>query len=192
MWQALLGDLYENTPASVIAARFHKGLARAIVTMASKAVLDGETRAHAPRRSVGRCYAEPLACQELTHRLEARISTYFYRPKCLRTTAVFRSARRPWPRRVLGARIRVRNLCVLASPDRSSAIADVERKLAMVDVGGVKRRSEHRVHRRRPRNRCLCRRLGTGACRLRHEPDRRGAAAETLRDLDRTREPNRK
>jgi hydrogenase maturation protein HypF len=44
MWQALLGDLYENTPPAVIAARFHKGLARAIVTLASKAVLDGETR----------------------------------------------------------------------------------------------------------------------------------------------------
>jgi len=44
MWQALLGDLYENTPPDVMAARFHKGLARAIVTLAGKAVLDGETR----------------------------------------------------------------------------------------------------------------------------------------------------
>jgi hydrogenase maturation protein HypF len=33
MWQALLGDLVLNTPAGVIAARFHKGLARAIVSM---------------------------------------------------------------------------------------------------------------------------------------------------------------
>jgi hydrogenase maturation protein HypF len=33
MWQALLGDLVLKTPARVIAARFHKGLARAIVAM---------------------------------------------------------------------------------------------------------------------------------------------------------------
>jgi len=44
MWQALLGDLYENTPAPVIAARFHKGLAKAIVKLAGQAVLDEETR----------------------------------------------------------------------------------------------------------------------------------------------------
>ncbi len=44
MWQALLGDLYENTPAPIIAARFHKGLAKAIVTLATKAVLDDEVR----------------------------------------------------------------------------------------------------------------------------------------------------
>jgi hydrogenase maturation protein HypF len=33
MWQALLGDLVLKTPVGVIAARFHKGLARAIVAM---------------------------------------------------------------------------------------------------------------------------------------------------------------
>ncbi len=44
MWQALLGDLYENTPAPVIAARFHKGLAKAIVKLAGQAVLDEDTR----------------------------------------------------------------------------------------------------------------------------------------------------
>jgi hydrogenase maturation protein HypF len=44
MWQALLGDLYENTPAPVMAARFHKGLAKVIVYLASKAVVEDETR----------------------------------------------------------------------------------------------------------------------------------------------------
>jgi hydrogenase maturation protein HypF len=44
MWQALLGDLYENTPAPVIAARFHKGLAKTIVKLAGEAVLDEEKR----------------------------------------------------------------------------------------------------------------------------------------------------
>ena len=33
MWQALLGDLVENTPLPVVSARFHKGLADAIVRM---------------------------------------------------------------------------------------------------------------------------------------------------------------
>ncbi|MBL1405675.1 MAG: carbamoyltransferase HypF [Rhizobiales bacterium] len=36
MWQALLGDLILKTPVPVMAARFHKGLAEAIVLMAEK------------------------------------------------------------------------------------------------------------------------------------------------------------
>ncbi len=36
MWNALLGDLARNTPAPVIAARFHKGLALAIAAMAAR------------------------------------------------------------------------------------------------------------------------------------------------------------
>jgi hydrogenase maturation protein HypF len=36
MWRAVLGDLVLNTPAPVMAARFHKGLARALVAMAIK------------------------------------------------------------------------------------------------------------------------------------------------------------
>ena len=31
MWRALLGDLILSTPAPLIAARFHKGLAKVIV-----------------------------------------------------------------------------------------------------------------------------------------------------------------
>ena len=41
-WRALLGDLHLATPVGVIAARFHRGLARAVVTMADK--LSGEER----------------------------------------------------------------------------------------------------------------------------------------------------
>lgn len=36
MWQALLGDLILQTPPAVMSARFHKGLAKAIVTMIDK------------------------------------------------------------------------------------------------------------------------------------------------------------
>jgi hydrogenase maturation protein HypF len=42
-WEALLGDLFEGTPAGVIAARFQRGLARAIARMADKLVA---SRAH--------------------------------------------------------------------------------------------------------------------------------------------------
>ena len=44
MWRALFGDLCDNTPPAVIAARFHKGLARAIVEMVLETTRDGETR----------------------------------------------------------------------------------------------------------------------------------------------------
>ncbi len=39
MWQALLGDLILKTPIPIMAARFHKGLAKAIVMMAEKCVV---------------------------------------------------------------------------------------------------------------------------------------------------------
>ncbi|MFO1058033.1 MAG: carbamoyltransferase HypF [Dongiaceae bacterium] len=41
MWQALLGDLVLETPVGVIAARFHRGLARAVAAMAAR-LLGGE------------------------------------------------------------------------------------------------------------------------------------------------------
>lgn len=41
-WRALLGDLFLETPVGVVAARFHRGLAAAIVAMAAK--LSGDDR----------------------------------------------------------------------------------------------------------------------------------------------------
>jgi len=81
MWQALLGDLYENTPANVIAARFHKGLARAIVTLAGKAVLDGETRL--TRRVVlsGGVLQNRWLAEELVRRFEAENFEVFLQAK---------------------------------------------------------------------------------------------------------------
>ena len=49
MWQALLGDLILSTPTPIIAARFHKGLAKVIVQMISK-LADYETGDDAVRR----------------------------------------------------------------------------------------------------------------------------------------------
>ncbi len=81
MWQALLGDLYENTPASIIAARFHKGLAKAIVALACKAALDGETRL--TRRVVlsGGVMQNRWLAEELVRRLEAENFDVFLQAK---------------------------------------------------------------------------------------------------------------
>ena len=42
VWRAMLGDLRLNTPVGVIAARFHRGLARAVVAMARRITKDSE------------------------------------------------------------------------------------------------------------------------------------------------------
>lgn len=71
MWQALLGDLYEATAPEIIAARFHKGLARAIVAMATKVTHDGD---HPITRRValsGGVFQNCSLAEELTLRLEA-------------------------------------------------------------------------------------------------------------------------
>jgi hydrogenase maturation protein HypF len=36
MWRAVLGDLLRETPVPLMAARFHKGLAKIVIAMASK------------------------------------------------------------------------------------------------------------------------------------------------------------
>lgn len=42
VWRAMLGDLILNTPVGVISARFHRGLARAIMAMASRIMNDSD------------------------------------------------------------------------------------------------------------------------------------------------------
>jgi len=44
MWQAVLGDLILNTPAPIMSARFHKGLAKIIVKMVNKLTTEQEER----------------------------------------------------------------------------------------------------------------------------------------------------
>ena len=73
MWNALLGDLMRKTPAPVIAARFHKGLAKAVVAMARKlARHDGGT---GPRFDTvalsGGCFQNRVLFEEVHRRLEA-------------------------------------------------------------------------------------------------------------------------
>ncbi|MEP6966618.1 MAG: carbamoyltransferase HypF [Pseudomonadota bacterium] len=79
MWQALLGDLILKTPAPVMAARFHKGLAKAIVAMAVKlAARDDEA---GPRFAgvalSGGCFQNKILLEEVMARLEREKFTVF-------------------------------------------------------------------------------------------------------------------
>ena len=67
------------------------------------------------------------------------------------------------------ARLEDETMC-LGIPGRIVAISDAQRKLAMVDVSGVKREINIACIIDDRRDRCLCRRLGLGPCRLRDEP----------------------
>jgi hydrogenase maturation protein HypF len=71
MWRAVLGDLILKTPAPVMAARFHKGLAKAVVAMAAK--LAGREDDRVPRFDTialsGGCFQNRVLFQEVTRRL---------------------------------------------------------------------------------------------------------------------------
>nr|WP_245329530.1 carbamoyltransferase HypF [Bradyrhizobium canariense] len=73
MWAAVLGDLILNTPAPVMAARFHKGLAISIVAMTRK-LAGGEDDTTQPRFSTvalsGGCFQNRVLFEEVSRRLE--------------------------------------------------------------------------------------------------------------------------
>ncbi|HXQ41009.1 MAG TPA: carbamoyltransferase HypF [Candidatus Udaeobacter sp.] len=72
MWNAILGDLILRTPLPVMAARFHKGLARVIATMAKK--LAGCDSPDGPRFDTvalsGGCFQNRILFEEVVRRLE--------------------------------------------------------------------------------------------------------------------------
>ena len=67
MWQAVLGDLILDTPAPVIAARFHKGFARALAGLAAR--LAGEHGFDTVALSGG-CFQNMVLLEDVTRRLE--------------------------------------------------------------------------------------------------------------------------
>ncbi len=75
MWNAILDDLIVKTPTPVIAARFHKGLAKAIAAMAVKlARRDNETGAPPRFDTValsGGCFQNKILFEQVVDRLEA-------------------------------------------------------------------------------------------------------------------------
>jgi hydrogenase maturation protein HypF len=74
MWNAVLGDLILKTPAPVMAARFHKGLAKSIVAMAKKLASGGDEVG--PQRFTtvalsGGCFQNRVLFEEVSRRLES-------------------------------------------------------------------------------------------------------------------------
>jgi hydrogenase maturation protein HypF len=73
MWNAVLGDLILKTPVPVMAARFHKGLAKAIVAMTRK-LASGEDEATPLLFTTvalsGGCFQNRILFEEVSRRLE--------------------------------------------------------------------------------------------------------------------------
>jgi hydrogenase maturation protein HypF len=70
MWQALLADLARNTPAGVIAARFHRWLARSIAEMTVLLTRqDGETAPVTTVALSGGCFQNRILLEETERRL---------------------------------------------------------------------------------------------------------------------------
>ena len=73
MWQALLGDLILQTPKSVMATRFHKGLAKIICAMVNKIKIKCE-QSGTPFQSValsGGCFQNKILLEQVQARLLA-------------------------------------------------------------------------------------------------------------------------
>lgn len=72
MWHAVLGDLILKTPASVIATRFHKGLAKAIVAMTRKLAetSGGAERIFSTVALTGGCFQNRILSEEVARRVE--------------------------------------------------------------------------------------------------------------------------
>jgi hydrogenase maturation protein HypF len=78
MWDAVLGDLVLETPAPVMAARFHKGLAKAIVAMAIKLARRDEGAALFEGVALsGGCFQNRILFEEVVRRLEEEHFTLF-------------------------------------------------------------------------------------------------------------------
>ncbi len=72
MWNALLGDLREGVPARIVAARFHKGLAKAAVAMAAKLAERGQlVRGFDTIALSGGCFQNKILFEEVLRRSEA-------------------------------------------------------------------------------------------------------------------------
>ena len=72
MWQALLRDLKQATPAPVMAARFHKGLARTIVDMVAKLVRCSEGSIAETVALSGGCFQNRVLLEQVVTRLDQR------------------------------------------------------------------------------------------------------------------------
>ena len=69
MWRALFGDLVLATPPGVVAARFHRGLGRALAAMATKLKGDGELPRFTSVALSGGCFQNRVLFEETSRRL---------------------------------------------------------------------------------------------------------------------------
>ena len=75
MWNAILGDLILGTPQPIIAARFHKALARSIVTMAIQLARRDDEDAQPRFDTValsGGCFQNRILLEQTVRRLEEK------------------------------------------------------------------------------------------------------------------------
>jgi len=71
MWRAILGDLILRTPASVIAARFHRGLAKAVVAMVVKLARRDEPQPRFDTVALtGGCFQNRVLFEEVLRHLD--------------------------------------------------------------------------------------------------------------------------
>ena len=70
MWRAVLGDLILKTPAAVMSARFHKGLAKIIVTMIQKLSTREEQRVVHSVALSGGVFQNKILFEQVICRLE--------------------------------------------------------------------------------------------------------------------------
>jgi hydrogenase maturation protein HypF len=71
MWRAILGDLFLRTPPGIIAARFHRGLSRALTSMAVKLRGPEESPRFRAVALSGGCFQNRVLFEETSRRLRA-------------------------------------------------------------------------------------------------------------------------
>jgi hydrogenase assembly chaperone HypC/HupF len=150
MWRAPLGDLILKTPAPLMAARFHIGLANTIVAMTRKLAHREDARG-ARFDTValsGGCFQNRILFEEIVRRLEQdnfTVLSHAQVPANDGGVALGQAAiggacliDDRMKDRHQGSNQGISVMC-LGIPGRIEKIDDVARKLATVDVGGVKR-----------------------------------------------------
>ncbi len=149
MWQAILGDLILKTPAPVMAARFHKGLAK-VDRRHGEETGEWRGRRRAARFTTvvlsGGCFQNRILFEEVTRRLEGEdfiVLSHARVPAndgglALGQAAIGAAHLIDAENSQIKKPGRKRAMC-LGIPGRIVKIDDVTRKLATVDVGGVKR-----------------------------------------------------
>ena len=143
-WRALLGDLLLDTPVGVIAARFHRGLARAIVALAVK--VSGDERRYGTAALSGGCFQNATLFGLVHQGLQA--AGFDVLSQCrvpcndgglALGQAAIALALAGTLQGLATARTARRCRMCLGIPGRIVAIADPARKLATMEVCGVRR-----------------------------------------------------